>query len=133
LRWPDKVIRRSVYASRIADARLIAGLAGEFIPGGTEVLPGSAARRWPGKSVVRAVVSTRGRGYQGLFQWNGSVPGGEVIEIRHVNLEILVDELVAEGNSERLQPGTNLVVRANAVRADEEDEVGHNRGSVGRI
>ncbi len=97
------------------------------------MLFGSGARRWPGKSVVRAVVCTRRRGHERLYQWNRSVPGSEVIEIRHVNLEILVDELVAEGNSERLQPGANLVVGANAVRADEEDEVGHNRGSVGRV
>ena len=49
-------------------------------------------------------------GHERLYQWNRSVPGSEVIEIRHVNLESLVDQLVAEGNSERLQPWGTLVV-----------------------
>ena len=74
--------------------------------------------RRPGQAVVRVLVTARRRGHQRLFQRDGSVPGGEVIEIGHVDLEILVDELITEGNSQRLEPGSNLVVRTNAVRPD---------------
>jgi hypothetical protein len=97
------------------------------------MLSRSGPSRWPGQAVARPVVPTRRRGHQRLIQRNGSVPGGEVIEIGHVNLEILLDEFIAEGNSQRLQPGTDLVVRANAVRPDEEDEIGYHRGPVGRL
>jgi hypothetical protein len=133
LRRPDKIVGRSAFASGVSGARLVASPASEFIPRGTEMLFRSGPGRWPGQTVVNAVVPTRRPGHQRLFQRDGSVPGGEVIEIGHVDLEILVDEFVAEGNSERLQPGTNLVIRANSIGPDEEDEVRYHRGPVGRL
>jgi hypothetical protein len=64
---------------------------------------------------------------------NGPVPCGKVIEVRYVDGKLVLDKLVTKSDSQRLKSGPQLVIRANAVRTYEKDEIRNHRGSVGRL
>jgi hypothetical protein len=73
------------------------------------------------------------RWHQGLFQRDCAIPGGCVVVVGYVDLEILLDQLVAKADTERLQACARLVVGANAVGPNEKHEVRDNGGSVRRF
>ncbi len=63
----------------------------------------------------------------------GTVPGLEVVEVGEVDLPVLVGQLVAEGDPQRFEPPPGLVIGADAVGADEEEDVGDDRLAVGGV
>jgi hypothetical protein len=73
------------------------------------------------------------RWHQGLFQGNCPIPGSRVVVVGNVDLEILLDQLVAEADAERFQACAGLVVGANAVGTNEKHEVRNNGSSVRRF
>ena len=64
-------------------------------------------------------------------QWGRAVPLVGIVEVGEVDLHVLIDELVAEGDPERFEPGAGLVEGADPVGADDEEDVGDGRGPVG--
>ena len=58
-------------------------------------------------------------------EWNR--PGRHVVEIWDIYDHILLDEFVSEGDTQRLQSGTSLVIGTDSVRSNHENQVGNDR------
>jgi hypothetical protein len=61
------------------------------------------------------------------------VPGLDVVEVGEVDFPVLVGQLVSEGDPERLEPPSGLVIGPDAVGPDEEEDVRDDRLAVGRL
>ena len=104
------------------------------------------AVRWPRQAIVADRVHTRDRLLpraslalqsrrrdQRLLDRNRPVPGRDVVEVRHIHLQVLLDQLVAERDPQRLQLRPKLIVRTDSIWPDEEDEVRDDRRPVRRL
>ena len=58
-------------------------------------------------------------------------PLGEVRQVGILDRLILFDQLVAEGQAERFELGAGLVVGADAVGTDDEQDIRDDRGAIG--
>src|SRR4051794_20683866 len=111
------------FTGALARACICADTAGQMTGTSTALFRSARTSRGPAQAFTR-FSGFRGPcfrgGHERLFQGDGSVPGGQVVEVWHVNFEILLDQLVAERDSERLQPRACFVIRPDPVRADQE-------------
>jgi hypothetical protein len=58
------------------------------------------------------------------------VPKCNVVEVGNFHSEVLVDQLVSEGDSQGFQAGARFIVGPDAVRSDKEDEIWDCRRAV---
>ena len=92
------------------------------------------ARRRSGSAAPASPAAFRvAAGELGRLQRHRAIPGLHVVEVGDLDREVLLDQLVTEGDSQRLEPRAGLIIRADPVRADEEDEVRDGRRTVGRL
>ena len=77
--------------------------------------------------------------FASLFASSGRSSGTEPSQVVRsskfgdVDDQVLLDQLVTEGDPQRLQPPAGLVIGADAVRADQEDQVRDGRRTVRRL
>jgi len=72
-------------------------------------------------------------GLQGHFQGDRTVPRREIVEVGDVDDEILFDQLVPKGDSQRLETRASLVVGTDAIGSNQENEVRNGRCTVRRV
>ena len=103
--------RRTISAPRAIPGRPLRRTAAIILP----LRLGGRGPSGAGRSVLA--------GKLGGFQRRRAVPGRQVVEVRELDGQFLLDQLVSEGDTQRLQPPASLIIGADAVRSDEEDEV----------
>jgi hypothetical protein len=66
-----------------------------------------------------------------LAQRRRTIPLLGVIEVGVVDLHVLIDKFVAERDPQRFEPSPSVVVRTDAIGADDEEDVRDRRRTVG--